>query len=90
MKYLFILFFVTLATTAQVSNESLNLMPWPQKIELKSGNFALNSSFKVNVTGQPNSRIFVATSNFLRRLDGRTGLFFKQGFVTSTNEYPNA
>lgn len=90
MKYLFILFFVTLATTAQVSNESLNLMPWPQKIELKSGNFALNSSFKVNVTGQPNSRIFVATSNFLRRLDGRTGLFFKQGFVTSTNEFPDA
>jgi len=90
MKYLFILFFVTLATTAQVSKESLNLMPWPQKIELKSGNFALNSSFKVNVTGQPNSRIFVATSNFLRRLDGRTGLFFKQGFVTSTNEFPDA
>nr|WP_315154657.1 family 20 glycosylhydrolase [uncultured Flavobacterium sp.] len=90
MKYLFILFFVTLATTAQVSKESLNLMPWPQKIEFKSGNFALNSSFKVNVTGQPNSRIFVATSNFLRRLDGRTGLFFKQGFVTSTNEFPDA
>ena len=90
MKYLFILFFVTLATTAQVSKESLNVMPWPQKMELKSGNFALNSSFKVNVTGQPNSRIFVATSNFLRRLDGRTGLFFKQGFVTATNEFPDA
>jgi hexosaminidase len=90
MKYLFILFFITLSTTAQVSKESLNLMPWPQKIELKSGNFALNSSFKVNITGQPNSRIFVAASNFLRRLDGRTGLFFKQGFVTATNEFPNA
>lgn len=90
MKYLFILFFITLSTTAQVSKESLNLMPWPQKVELKSGNFALNSSFKVNVTGQPNSRIFVAASNFLRRLDGRTGLFFKQGFVTATNEFPDA
>lgn len=90
MKYLFILFFITLSTTAQVSKESLNLMPWPQKVELKSGNFALNAAFKVNVTGQPNSRIFVAASNFLRRLDGRTGLFFKQGFVTATNEFPNA
>ncbi|MGL2993312.1 beta-N-acetylhexosaminidase [Flavobacterium sp. TSSA_36] len=90
MKYLFVLFFVTLASTAQVSQESLNLMPWPQKIEFKSGNFALNAFFKVNVTGQPNSRIFVAASNFLRRLDGRTGLFFKQGFVTSTNEFPEA
>lgn len=90
MKYFFILFFITLSITAQVSKESLNVMPWPQKIEFKSGNFTLNSSFKVNVTGQPDSRFFVATSNFLRRLDGRTGLFFKQGFVTSTNEFPDA
>lgn len=76
--------------TAQVTNESLNLMPWPQKVALKSGNFTLSSTFKVNVTGQPNQRIFGAVSTFLRRLDGRTGLFFKQGFVTSTNEFPEA
>jgi hexosaminidase len=27
---------------------------------------------------------------FLRRLDGRTGLFLEQGFVTNTNEFPSA
>lgn len=90
MKYLFILFFITFSSAAQVTKESLNLMPWPQKVELKTGNFTLSSTFKVNVTGQPNARIFGAVSNFLRRLDGRTGLFFKQGFVTSTNEFPEA
>ncbi|OAZ05168.1 beta-N-acetylhexosaminidase [Flavobacterium succinicans] len=90
MKYLFILFFITFSSAAQVTKESLNLMPWPQKVELKTGSFTLSSTFKVNVTGQPNARIFGAVSNFLRRLDGRTGLFFKQGFVTSTNEFPEA
>ncbi|MFY8110499.1 MAG: beta-N-acetylhexosaminidase [Flavobacterium sp.] len=90
MKYLFILFFISLSAAAQVTKESLNLMPWPQKVELKTGNFTLSSTFKVNVTGQPNVRIFGAVTNFLRRLDGRTGLFFKQSFVTSTNEFPEA
>jgi hexosaminidase len=26
-------------------------------------------------------------TNFLRRLDGRTGLFFKQAYVTKVNEF---
>lgn len=90
MKHLFILLLAALSATAQIKKEDLNLMPWPQKIELNSGEFPLTSSFKVNLTGQPNPRLFVAASNFLRRLDGRTGLFFKQGFVTALNEYPNA
>ncbi|CAM2944298.1 hexosaminidase [Flavobacterium succinicans] len=90
MKYLFTLFFITVSAFSQVTKEQLNLMPWPQKVELKAGNFALTSAFKVNVTGQSDSRIYVAASRFLRRLDGRTGLFFKQGFVTANNEYPEA
>lgn len=90
MKYIFILFCITISSFAQKSNETLHLMPWPQKIEVKSGNFTLNSTFKVNITGQPHQRLFVATSNFQRRLDGRTGLFLKQGFVTSSNEFPQA
>lgn len=90
MKYLCILLFISFSTTAQITKEQLHLMPWPQKIELKEGSFTINSSFKVNVTGQPNPRIFVAASNFLRRLDARTGMFFKQGFVTAINEYPEA
>ncbi|MBC5838046.1 family 20 glycosylhydrolase [Flavobacterium sp. F-392] len=65
-------------------------MPWPQKIDINTGTFALSKNFKVNITGNPNGRIFIGATRFLRRLDGRTGLFFTQDFLTKINEVPEA
>jgi hexosaminidase len=90
MKYLFILLISSILANAQVKTDALNLMPWPQTVNLTNGVFALNKNFKVNITGNPNPRIFARTTQFLRRLDGRTGLFFNQGFVTKINEFPTA
>ena len=90
MKYTLILLFVAFLSNAQVKKEQLDLMPWPQNINLTNGTFALSKKFKVNITGNPNPRIFTGTTNFLRRLDGKTGLFFQQGFVTKTNQDPTA
>ncbi len=77
-------------TFSQTTIEQLNLMPWPQNITLNEGKFLLKSNFKVNITGVVNPRIFTGTTNFLRRLDGRTGMFFNQGYIKNTNEEPNA
>ncbi|MWB93209.1 family 20 glycosylhydrolase [Flavobacterium sp. GA093] len=90
MKYLLVLLFAGLTSTAQIQKEQLNLMPWPQNVVLNDGNFTLDKTFKVNITGNPNSRIFGGVTRFLRRLDGRTGLFFEQGFITKLNEFPAA
>ena len=90
MKYILVLLLAGLTSNAQIQKEQLNLMPWPQSIVLNEGNFALSKGFKVNITGNPNARIFGATTRFLRRLDGRTGMFFEQGFITKLNEYPAA
>lgn len=90
MKYLFVLLLAGLTSSAQVQKEQLNLMPWPQSVVLNDGSFALNKNFKVNITGNPNPRIFGGVTRFLRRLDGRTGIFFEQGFITKLNEYPTA
>ena len=90
MKYILILLFIPFLSNAQLKKEQLDLMPWPQNINLNAGTFALSKNFKVNITGNPNSRIFVGATNFLRRLDGRTGLFLQQGFVTKINEVPTA
>lgn len=90
MKYIFILLLSSIIASAQVKIETLNVMPWPQKINLNEGNFTLNKNFKVNITGNPNPRIFARATQFLRRLDGRTGLFFDQGFIAKTNEVPSA
>ncbi|MFV8378105.1 beta-N-acetylhexosaminidase [Flavobacterium sp. LB3R33] len=90
MKYFLILLFGTFVSNAQITTEQLNLMPWPQNIKLSAGTFALSKNFKVNITGNPNPRIFIGTTNFLRRLDGRTGLFLEQSFLTKVSESPEA
>ncbi|WP_281299136.1 beta-N-acetylhexosaminidase [Flavobacterium limnophilum] len=90
MKYIFIILISSFLANAQIKTEQLNLMPWPQSINLTDGNFVLDKGFKLNITGNPNPRIFIGATRFLRRLDGRTGLFFNQGFVTGLNEVPNA
>lgn len=90
MKFILILLFAGMVSNAQIQKEQLNLMPWPQNINLTEGTFALSKSFKINITGERNGRIFIGATNFLRRLDGRTGLFLEQAFLTKTNEYPEA
>jgi hexosaminidase len=90
MKYIFILLLTGFLTNAQIKIEALDLIPWPQNIKLNEGNFTLSKNFKVNITGNPNSRIFARTTAFLRRLDGRTGLFFSQGYIKGLDEVPNA
>ena len=90
MKYILMLLFGSFVSNAQITTEQLNLMPWPQNIKLTAGTFALSKNFKVNITGNPNPRIFLGATNFLRRLDGRTGLFLEQSFLTKVHESPEA
>ena len=90
MKYILMLLFGSFVSNAQITTEQLNLMPWPQNIKLTAGTFALSKNFKVNITGNPNPRIFIGATNFVRRLDGRTGLFLEQSFLTKVNESPEA
>ena len=90
MKYLLIIVMSCVISNAQIKKEELNLMPWPQNISLVDGFFTLDKAFKINIIGNPSDRIFVGATNFLRRLDGRTGLFFEQGFLTKVNENSNA
>lgn len=90
MKYILLFLFASYVSNAQITKEQLNLMPWPQSITLENGTFKVTKDFKVNITGAPDQRIFIGVTNFLRRLDGRTGSFFNQGFVTKLNEVPDA
>lgn len=90
MKYILFLVLSVFISNAQIQKEQLDLMPWPQKINMNGGTFALSKNFKVNITGNPNARIFVSATRFLRRLDGRTGLFVSQDFLTKINEVPEA
>ncbi len=67
---------------AEKSSKELPLMPMPQKVIYENGKFRLNASFTVSVCGKPTERLCRAATRILRRLSGRTGLFFPQAYIT--------
>jgi hexosaminidase len=74
----------------QQTAHTLNLMPVPQKIDVKSGKFRLNNSFNMAVTGNPNQRLYSGATRMLHRLDNKTGLFFSQDVITKENSDASA
>ncbi len=63
----------------------LNLMPVPAQVSLQSGQFRLDSTLTIAVTGQADPRLYKGATRMLRRLSGRTGLFFSQDVITSAS-----
>ncbi len=61
----------------------LNLMPVPAQVSLQSGQFRLDSTLTIAVTGQADPRLYKGATRMLRRLSGRTGLFFAQEVITA-------
>lgn len=66
---------------ANSSNRTLNLIPIPEKVEMKEGRFYLTDTFRatIGVTSRHptgTNRVEKALGRFLHRLTGRTGIFF--------------
>jgi hexosaminidase len=80
MKYLLVLLLAGLTSSAQIKKEQLNLMPWPQNVVLNDGNFALTKNFKVNITGNPNPRIFGGVTRFFTSFRWQDWYLFRTGF----------
>jgi hexosaminidase len=78
---LLLLFFLTVTIHPQEKMKPA-LMPVPSGIQWSNGQFNLDSTFTVSVTGNPHERMYPAATRMLRRLSGRTGLFFTQDFIT--------
>lgn len=87
---LIIIIVITSATYSQSSENQLNLMPWPKELKLIDGKFRIDTNFLVGLKGDGDKRIFAASTKMLRRLDARTGLFFKQDFITPENNPDSA
>ncbi|MBG7630112.1 MAG: family 20 glycosylhydrolase, partial [Bacteroidetes bacterium] len=85
-----ILLFVSLFSIICIGQtQELNLMPWPQEISSGESQFIIKPDFTISVNQTGSSRIEVATTKFLRRLGGRTGVFIKNGFVFNSSEIEN-
>lgn len=79
----FLLVFGIFNTKAQESSVSdLQLMPWPQEVSENSSDFKINKEFAVFIHGEvkEDSRIFKASTRFLRYMTDKSGVFVNQGF----------
>tara|TARA_R110001583_G_scaffold86860_1_gene226676 strand:+ start:6962 stop:9037 length:2076 start_codon:yes stop_codon:yes gene_type:complete len=85
MKNILFLFIFIISITCISQSKELNLMPWPQEITTGNEQFIIQSNFKI-VVNNSSERIQIATTKFIRRLSGRTGLFFENGFAFKANE----
>lgn len=61
---------------AQNNNSELNLMPYPQKLEMNHGRFLLGGNFSIGVKGEYTERVKKYAFNAMKRLAARTGIFF--------------
>ena len=76
------------AAEEELKSTSLNLMPWPVKVEITNGQFRLTENFYLGGEVKPGHRVFKAGARFMSRLAGRTGLFFEQDYLV-TQEISN-
>ena len=81
---IFSILFSGLSMSQQANSKTLNLMPYPKSVELTGGEYRLFKTFAIGIKGNPDKRLFSYATRVLRRLSGRTGLFFPQEFITAT------
>jgi hexosaminidase len=62
-------------------SQTPNLMPLPSSYQMSHTHFRIAASFKIEIQGDPNDRIYAEASRFFQRLSERTGLFFKTWIV---------
>ena len=68
-------------TFSDSGSKKLDLMPVPLKVELTGGEFRLSPSFTILLEGKTSERICSGATRVLRRISGRTGLFFQQDYL---------
>lgn len=91
MTNIFCLFFLIITPFfAFAQGEKTDLMPIPAQMQWQEGKFRLDRNFALSLNGTFADRLFGASSRFLRRLETRTGLFLKQGFISKKDNLASA
>ncbi|MEZ8824299.1 family 20 glycosylhydrolase [Vibrio amylolyticus] len=65
---------VTPMALAMAPNTDLNLMPYPQEVELNKGQVTVDSHFKVFIKGFNSDRVEYTAKRFIDRLERQTGV----------------
>lgn len=75
-KRTIVLLFFCLLIFPLISAANFNLMPVPEAVKPLQEKFYLSADFGIEIHGPYSSRIKLAKERFIKRLAGRTGIFF--------------
>lgn len=80
--FFLLVFLVAPFVNAQHSEKSLQLMPWPQEINMGQGSFVLGPDFVIGIPEEADnsSRVYQGATSLIRNLSDRSGVFFEIGF----------
>lgn len=84
------LFIALLVSVMTAQNPQLTLMPYPKEIAVTGDHFRLTKDFDISIFGSEDGDLQMYASRVLRRLSGRTGLFFPQDYITSGSRYDSS
>jgi len=79
-----------LSPAAQVQEFSHHTLPVPAGLTFTEGKFRVNEAMLVGGLGPVGSRARTAAVRFMERLAGRTGLFFRQDYLTALERPENS
>lgn len=77
---------IVCSTVMTAQTPPLNLMPYPKEIAVTGDHFRLTKDFDISIFGYDDTDLQMYTSRVLRRLSGRTGLFFPQDYITNASK----
>ena len=83
-KILLIVFCLVFLTGYSQKRSDLKLMPWPKHIQVTHQKFIIDKNFKVSVNSD-RGIILKSTTNFIRRVTNKSGVFIEQGFAEVNN-----
>lgn len=79
-------FLFSASSLASAPNTDLNLMPYPQSVELNSGQLEITSDFSIYIDGYKSERIQQLALRIIQRVEAQTGLPLLTPFASSKKE----
>lgn len=85
------LFIITgLLSAGAQTTDSLYLMPRPQSVKTGQGQFTFTNQFTIGIEGPASEKLIAGANSFYQQAGKRTGIFFPQEYISTTDNNPNA
>lgn len=87
----FLIIILSLFSVLNVNGDEtkFSLMPQPKETRILNGTFVLTNNFGIEITGQTSEKLNFYATRILRRISGRTGLFFPQDVIDKNSTAKN-